>query len=263
MPKTFLLLALLAAAVAWAGEAEKPKDEEKPKDTPVMPAPEGEEVDKPGKPGVRRPIPLPAQPAAEPADKEGGKPKPQHLNPFRKRGRKPTYAVPTRVTYSDGKVLEGWSWRRADGTLRVFNRKARAHQDYFLSDLVRIDVVPESKTFERDWRWKNQGSSEKVFLDVGYFWNQYVTTLHLTDDTRAAGDCSGQFYMLLMSGERTKWYLYKRHSGRDTEKKKREELEPLVYVKTVEFTDDFVKKAEEAAKKAEEAAAAEPKAPNP
>ena len=249
MSRMFLLLALLVAAAAWAGEAEKPKDEEKPKDTPVMPAPDDEEVDKPGKPGVRRPIPLPAQPAAEPAEKEGGKPKPQHVNPFRKRGRKPKYAVPTRVTYSDGKVLEGWTWRRADATLRVFNREARAHQDYFLSDLVRIDVVPESQTFERDWRWKNQGSSEKVFLDVGYFWNQYVTTLSLTDDTKVAGDCSGQFYMLLMSGERTKWFLYKRHSGRDTEKKKREELEPLVYVK----------KAEEAAKKAEEQKAAEPK----
>jgi len=146
-------------------------------------------------------------------------------------------------------------WRRANAPIRVFDRKDKAHEDYSLGDLKRIDVKPESETFERDWRWKNQGSSEKVFLDIGYFWNQYVTTLTTKDGETPAGDSSGQFYILLLDGTKDKWYLYKRQSGRDTEKKKHEELEPLVYVKSVEFTDAFLKKLEEKQKAEDEAKA--------
>jgi hypothetical protein len=152
--------------------------------------------------------------------------------------------VPVRITYSDGTVLQGWTWRRANDTLRIYNRAARAHEDYALADLKRIGVQAESVNFERDWRWKNQGSSEKVFLDIGYFWNQYLTTFTTTDGKKAAGDCSGQFYLLALDGKKTKWYLHKRHSDR-TKKGKREELQPLVYVKSVEFTDDFLPKAED------------------
>ena len=204
--------------------------------------PKDEQVDKPGKAGVAPPRPLPTTRLAA-QGRPGG---PDHINPFQRRGRKPSYAVPARVTYSDGKVLEGWVWRRADAPIRIFDRKARAHQDYTLAELKRIDVVPESQNFERDWRWKNQGSSEKVFLDVGYLWNQYLTTFTLSDGRKVGGDCSGQFYILLTDGTKTKWYLYKRHSGRDKPHKKRDELEPLVYVRSVEFTDDFLKKTSDA-----------------
>jgi len=231
MKTTRLLAALvvsLAIGLAVAGEAEPPLDR------PDLPAPTIEEMDKPGK------APAPAPPAL--TDEELGKEPP-------KEGK---YAVPARITYSDGKVLEGWVWRRANAPIRVFDRKRKAHEDYFLGDLTRIDVKPETENFERDWRWKNQGSSEKVFLDIGYFWNQYVTSVKARDGESASGDCSGQFYILLLDGKKDKWYLYKRHSARDVEKKKREELTPLVYVKSVAFTDDFLKKLEEEKPKAEQ-----------
>ena len=244
---TRLLLAAAAMAVAigvaMAGEAEPPLDK------PGLPAPTIEEMDKPGKAPAPAPPALTDEELGTEPPKEGEAPKPKGFNPFSRRGTKPKYAVPARITYSDGKVLEGWVWRRANAPIRVFDRKRKAHEDYFLGDLARIDVKPETEKFERDWRWKNQGSSEKVFLDIGYFWNQYVTTVKTRDGESASGDCSGQFYILLLDGKKDKWYLYKRQSGRDVEKKKREDLTPLVYVKSVAFTDDFLKKLEE--KKAE------------
>ena len=245
---------LLAGGLAFAGEAAKPKP--KPRERPDLPAPTVEEMDKPSKPPPGAPQPLPDDPpAAKPKEGEGdaeaAKPKPKTVNPFRGRGRKPKYARPARVTYSDGTVLEGWTWHRANSPVRLFVRAERAHESFFVSDLKRIDAKPETENFERDWRWKNQGSSEKVFLDVGYFWNQYVTTFTTTEDEVAVGDCSGQFYLLTLDGKRAKWYLYKRQSARDKQKKKRHELEPIVYVKSVEFTDDFLKKLEEERKKAE------------
>jgi len=238
---------LLFAPAAPAGEAAKPIDK------PGLAQPTVDDMDKPGKPGVPPPRLLPDDPPPE-KPKAGDTPRKKAFNPFRARGRRPKYAVPARITWSDGKVLEGWVWRRANGHIRIFNRKERAHQDYFLSDLTRIDVKAETENFERDWRWKNQGSSEKVFLDIGYFWNQYVTTLTTTDGEAIAGDCSGQFYAMGLDGKKSKWYLYKRLSGRDAEKKKREELKPLVHVLRVEFTDDFLKKLEEEKKAEAEAA---------
>lgn len=255
-----LLLAVLGvASLASAREAAQPKQR------PDLPAPTVDEMDKPTKPPPGAPQVLPDDPpAATPTkgDAEAPKPKPKTFNPFRGRGRKPKYARPARVTYSDGATLEGWTWHRANSPVRLFVRERRAHEGFFLSDLTRIDVKPETVNFERDWRWKNQGSSEKVFLDIGYFWNQYITTFSTTDDEKAAGDCSGQFYFLTLDGKRTKWYLYKRQSARDKEKKKRSELKPIVYVKSVEFTDDFLKKLEEEKKKAEaEAAKKQPDKP--
>jgi hypothetical protein len=235
------------AAVAWGGEEEKPKPKPKEKEAPTLPAPTDEDVDKPGKTGAPPPTPIPPEEKKEEGEKddEGKDSKPSHVNPFGERAKLPKYARPVRITYSDGKVVEGFTWRRADGTLRLFNRAGRAHQDYFLSDLKRIDVRVETEEFERDWRWKNQGSSEKVFLDIGYLWQQYLTTFTLSNGQKVEGDCNGQFTIQTLDGKKDNWFLYKKQSGRDDEKKKRQELKPLVYVKSVEFTDDFLKKAEE------------------
>ena len=204
-------LVVSAALVALAAAAEAPK----PVDKPGLAAPAIDEIDKPGKPGAPRPAAMTEEEAGVAPGKKGEGPDKQAFNPFRARGRKPKYAVPARITYSDGKKIEGWVWRRANGHIRIFDRKRKAHEDYFLADLERIDVAPESQTFERDWRWKNQGSSEKVFLEIGYFWDQYVTTFTTTDGETAAGDCSGAFYVMPLDGKRGRWNLYKRLSGRD------------------------------------------------
>jgi len=256
-PWLALVCAALSAAIAAEGEEPKPKPKPtRPKEEPALPTPTDEEVDKPSKPGVPRPIEIPTKGEATaadkekvaPADKEKAYPAGQgasHVNPFGEKAKLPKYARPARITYSDKKVVEGFVWHRGDAPARIFNRAKRAHEDYFLSDLKRIDVTPESENFERDWRWKNQGSSEKVYLDTGYFWNQYITTFTLTSGEKVAGDCSGQFYIQLLDGKRESWFLYKRQSGRElpgVPHKKREELQPLVYVKSVEFTDDFLKR---------------------
>lgn len=239
------------AALATAGEAEEPTPRPRPKakEEPSLPAPTDDELDKPGgKPVVPRPTPLPeAGEKAAPGDERGGAEngRPEHVNPFRERAAVPKYARPARITFSDKKVLEGHVWARADKPLRIYNRAERAHQDYFLSDLRRIEVTPEIEEFERDWRWKNQGSSEKVYLDTGYLWTQFLTTLTLSDGARVTGDCVGQFYIQLLDGKRESWVLYKKlnnRQGPDVPNKKRDEQPPLIYVKTVEFTDDFLKR---------------------
>jgi len=245
MRSLWIILALTPLlGLALGGEAPKPK----PGPSTTV---DDSDVDKPGKPGVPMPRALPDPVEVDDA-KAGDKP-PAFVNPRARRSSKPKYALPVRVTWSDRKVVEGWTWRRANAPIRIFNRKAKAHEDYFLSDLKRVDVRPETETFERDWRWKNQGSSEKVFLEIGYFWNQYVTTFRTHESETAAGDCSGLFYLLPVGddGKVTKFTLHKRHSGRDVKHAKKEELEPLVYVKSMEFTDDFLKRIEDEKKAAE------------
>lgn len=246
--RTALLVCLLTFLAPLASAAEAPKP--KPKPEADNPADAG--LDKPSETGAPVPTALPA-PKTQQKPKEKGKPTlGSGLSPFRKRGRMPKYAAPCRITYSDGAILEGFTWRRANNHIRIFNRAKRAHEEYFLHELKRITARPETVTFERDWRWKNQGSSIKVFLKTGYFWSQFETTFVTTDGEHAKGDCSGQFYFIDLEGKRSKWYLYKRHSGRDRPHKKRDELEPKVYVKKVEFTDDFLKKLEEKNKAAGE-----------
>ena len=241
--RTWLPILVLMGVLALAAEGKK----EATKDKPPPPPPTEEEIDKPTKPGVPPPQEIPEEPAKgqKDAEKEGDAPKPRERNPFAERKAVPKYAVPARITYSDGAVAEGYVWRPANGPARIFNRADRAHQDFRLSDLKRIDVKPETENFEQDWRWKEQGSSEMVKLDTGYFWNQYITTFTPIEGKTASGDCNGQFFLMTLDGKRETCILWKRQSGRELPHGKREELKPLVYVKSVEFTDDFLKKAEE------------------
>ena len=230
-----ILACLLLGCCAFAAEA--PKDKPKPE----LDRPTDADLDKPGESDAPVPPAIPDEPKTK--DQEKGKPEaPKAYNPFRGRPRWPKYAAPSRVTYSDGTVLEGYSWRRANGTIRIYNRKSKAHEDYYVEDLKKITVKVESTTFERDWRWKNQGSSEKVFLKTGYIWSQNATTFSIVDGDVVTGDCAGIFRMVTLDGKRTTWILHKRHSGRDTPHKERKDLEPLVYVQKVEFTDDILKK---------------------
>jgi hypothetical protein len=50
---------------------------------------------------------------------------------------------------------------------------------------------------------------------------------------------------MTLDGKKDTWTLWKRQSGRELPHAKRADLKPLPYVKSVEFTDDFLKKAEE------------------
>jgi hypothetical protein len=231
---------------------------EKARSEPGPDRPTEADLDKPGEEPatVPAPVAVPDDPnaKAKPDKAEG------HL-PFRKPDARPSHAFPCRITYSDGTVVEGFTWHRANAPARVFNRAKRAHEDFPLADLARITVRPETENFERDWRWKNQGSSEKVFLDIGYFWNQYITTFTTKAGEQPSGDCNAQFYLQTLDGQRSSWFLFKRQSGRDHPHKKREELDPLVYVKTVEFTDDILKPKPDAKGAPDAKGKADPKAP--
>lgn len=233
---------VLASGAAIAAEAAKEpahKPTRKPTAKPLPPKPTEDEIDKPGKAAISSPTRLPDDPPKKPG-------KPGHVNPFRsRRARWPKYAAPCRITYSDKTVVEGYAWRSGNAPIRIFDRAKREHESYFLTDLKRLTVAPDSTTFERDWRWKNQGSSEKVYLEIGYLWSEYRTTFLTADGEKAVGDCSGMFNIVTLDGKRMKWFLYKRHNNRDKPHKKRDEIEPLVYIKQIEFTDDILKKKEE------------------
>ena len=263
-PTALLAVLLAAATLALAAAPAKPKAKPNAPE-PVVDRVAEDDIDKPSESTIPVPAEIPAalkpKAAPKPADPKAKPTLGTGHNPFRKRAARPKYGVACRITYSDGKVLEGFSWRRANGHIRIFNRAQRRHEEIFLSDLKRITVRPETVTFERDWRWKNQGSSEKVFLETGYFWDQYETTMVTTDGEFIKGDCSGQFYFIDLEGSRKNWILNKRLSGRGLPHKKRDELEPLVYIKKVEFTDDFLKKLEAEQKKQETKSAAEKPTP--
>jgi len=234
-------IAVLLASLALAAERKK----DTPKDKPLPPKPTEDEIDKPDKTGVRPPTEIPQEPTKETKEGEGETTKAKERNPFAERASKPKYAFPARITYSDGKTIEGYVWRGGDKAVRIFNRAERAHQDYKLADVKRIDAKPDKEVFEEDWRWKEQGSSEIVKLETGYFWNEYCTTFTLVEGKPAAGDCNAQFTLQTLDGKRDLLILWKRQSGRELPHAKRADLKPLVYIKSIEFTDDFLKKAEE------------------
>jgi len=238
-----LWLLLLVAGLALAAEGKK----EAPKDKPLPPKPTEDEIDKPDKAGVHPPTEIPQESAKEEKDTKaaGDAPKGKERNPFAERSSRPKYAFPARITYSDGKTVEGYVWRGGDKPVRIFNRAERAHQDYKLADLRRIDVKIDLQEFTKDWRWKEQGSSEMVYLETGYLADTYLTTFTMVEGKPAAGDCNCQLFVMTPDGRKDSWILYKKQTGRDLAHAKREEIKPLLYVKSVEFTDDFIKKAEE------------------
>jgi len=84
-------------------------------------------------------------------------------------GRKPPpHAVKGAIIRSDGRRLSGHVFLTPGKRLRVWDPNRRARRDIRLSELARIQLRVTEERTEKEWRFKEEGSDEKIFTGQTY-----------------------------------------------------------------------------------------------
>lgn len=132
---------------------------------------------------------------------------------------------------SDGTKRDGTISMTLGGKVELFVDKTKEFKQYALSDLSRIDFEIEKETEEKEWRWKEGGSDEKIFTGRSYIDRKYRMKVTLADGkTMVMGHSKGAPIFVKTPDQNYRYIL--RHDQRGEYGQKTDEI---VYVKSVAF----------------------------
>jgi hypothetical protein len=154
--------------------------------------------------------------------------------PIRPQTRKAEHQRWGYVRLSDDRRHDGLVWTTRGKPVRIFDRKKSTYRDIKWRKIARIEQAPDEEWLEREWRWKEGGSDVKVYTDRYYRAAKYRTTLTLKSGEKIEGDVVIPVFVRTRKTLQ-RLELHKRFKSPKPQPKK--ELEPLVYVREIVFTD--------------------------
>jgi hypothetical protein len=131
------------------------------------------------------------------------------------------------ITFNQGKAVEGRIWTTLETPIRVWIEELKMYRDVDWSLIKRVDVVVVSEAMEDDWRWKKEGSDEKVYSGKKYPNVELLYRFTLLNGQVIEGGAVAPIYFA--DGLKARQFaLYKKYKG-----KLDETLKDLVYIKTI------------------------------
>jgi hypothetical protein len=170
---------------------------------------------------------------------------PPVIDPFGQRRPARDDALPGYLETSDGAVQPGQIYLTRDKRLMIFDEKLQRQREIPLRAVKRIECKVKREWMEKQWRFKEAASSEKVYTGRAYPVREYLHTITLRDDRKITGPLSAIIYVrpdLTPAGkpgryprgpEPQRYLLYKRSKG-----KLGKDLESLIYVKLICLGED-------------------------
>jgi hypothetical protein len=172
---------------------------------------------------------------------------PPAINPF---GPRPTTgredAIPGYVELSDGTIHPGSVYLTRDKRLEINDQQVQRQREVPLRVVKQIECRVKREWMEREWKFKELASDEKMYTGGTYPAREYMHQITLQDDRKITGELSAIVYVQpLMSSsagetagpsapaEPEKFLLHKRDKGAVDDK-----LESLVYVRFVRLGED-------------------------
>jgi hypothetical protein len=166
-------------------------------------------------------------------------------------------AVPGYVELSSGLKVPGHIYTTRAKRLKIYNLEREIYEYVPVPALSEIEAVVEWARVDKQWRFKEAGSTEKVYTGKSYPVRMLAWRLRLRNGHEIVGHVLGQPLYVEHNERRERLILHKRQKG-----PLGDPLEDLVYVKGVVFGPKAYNQAvEELAEKAgtaDEAAAEEP-----
>ncbi|MFA4987424.1 MAG: hypothetical protein WC712_12645 [Candidatus Brocadiia bacterium] len=135
------------------------------------------------------------------------------------------------VSFSDGSKLFGTLFMKGSTKLKLFDEQQKNYIDVAISDISLIEVKVEKATMEKVWRFKEEGSPEKIFTGEEYPLHHYMTTVTLVNGACFDTHCAAVLFLRNTTGDQQIFLLIKQ-AGTTTQK-----LSDLVYVSRIEFFD--------------------------
>ncbi len=170
--------------------------------------------------------------------------------------------LPGGVELSDGLVLPGLISLTRDARLRIYDEKLERQREIPLRVVKEISCQVKKEWMERQWRFKETASNEKVYTGRSYPVREYLHTITLTDGRKITGPLSAIVYVRPRSDEKSpsgknsdpsargkepevqQLVLHKRDKGDIGQ-----ELKSLVYVKRIRLGQEAFEEAKKKKKK--------------
>jgi hypothetical protein len=157
-------------------------------------------------------------------------------------------SVPGCVELSNGILLPGLISLTRDMRLKIYDEKLERQREIPLRAVKKIACKVKKEWMEREWRFKETTSNEKIYTGRSYPVREYLHTITLADNRKITGPLSAIVYLRPpredTSQSRDKepkveqFVLHKRDKG-----KVGQELKSLVYVKQIRLGPDAFEEA--------------------
>ena len=120
---------------------------------------------------------------------------PPVINPFGQAPSQREAAVPGYVELSDGTIHTGQIYLTRDKRLQVYDEKMKRQREVPLRVVKQIECKVAKEWMEKQWKFKDAASSEKMFTGRAYPAREYVHTITLHDGRTITGPLSGVVYV--------------------------------------------------------------------
>jgi hypothetical protein len=175
----------------------------------------------------------------------GGDNEPPAINPFGPRPQARTDALPGYLELSDGTVHPGRLYLTRDARLKIFDNAQKRYRPVPLNIVQGIACTVEKEWLEKEWRFKENASDEKVFTGRSYPVREYVHAITLRDGRTLRGPLSGIVYVQNDGAEEAeRFLLHKRDKGPVGSS-----LKALVYVRAIHLGEKALKEGQRKAAK--------------
>ncbi len=159
---------------------------------------------------------------------------PPTIRPFGPRKVTRSDAIPGYVELSDGTVYPGRLYLTRDARLKIFDATLQRQREIPLRIVRKIECKAEREWLEKEWRFKENASDEKVYTGRSYPARECVHTITLQDGRKIVGPLSAIVYVAQKEGAKpTRLLLHKRQKGPVGT-----QLKSLVFVRTIALGEE-------------------------
>ena len=180
-----------------------------------------------------------------------GAAEPPAINPFRPAPSQREDAVPGYVELSDGSIHPGMIYLTRDKRLQIYDEQLERQREVPLQAVKQIECSVKKEWMEREWRFKETTSDEKVYTGRSYPAREYLHTITLQDGRTLTGALAAIVYVQprqkkpAQTGQdqpqpkAEQFLLNKRNKG-----ELGQDLKSLLYVKRIKLGKDALEEAE-------------------
>ncbi|MBN2476846.1 MAG: hypothetical protein JXB62_19725 [Pirellulales bacterium] len=170
---------------------------------------------------------------------------PPPINPFGPAPPVRDDALPGYIELSNGKVHPGLIYLTRDKRLQILDEKLQRQREVPLRAAKQIECRVKQEWMEKEWKFKELASDEKMFTGRTYPAREYLHRITLRDGRTITGPLSGVVYLKPQDAtpsrpgvqrpgaKEERFLLQKRSKGKIGEK-----FESLVYVKWIKLGDE-------------------------
>jgi hypothetical protein len=174
-----------------------------------------------------------------------GRQEPAELNPFGGSAAKRDDAVPGYLELSSRSVRPGRLYLTRDAKLKIFDERAKQFREVPLQVIQRVDCSLSKEWMEKEWRFKENASDEKVYTGRSYPVREYRHKITLRDGRTIEGTLSAIVYLEAENdGPSERFLLHKRDKGPIGS-----DLKSLVYVRAIVLGEKALAEAKRKASK--------------